>query len=150
MSRVLPILLSSLLVMSNAASVTAEGYQPDEFLGLDLSRAALSPKPLGPANTFGTVPANVGADGDVAGQRAHAKAPHPARAVHVSTPKLRRTEHASTHKPLRTQHVSTQRPRGTARTRLANRHRSLLDAQAMDTRIQVWPCKSGGICKWKQ
>jgi hypothetical protein len=33
---------------------------------------------------------------------------------------------------------------------LAHRHRNPLDAQAMDTRIQVWPCKSGALCKWKQ
>jgi len=24
------------------------------------------------------------------------------------------------------------------------------DAQALDTRIQVWPCRSGGICNWKR
>ena len=24
-----------------------------------------------------------------------------------------------------------------------------LDAQARDTRIQTWPCKSGGICGWQ-
>jgi hypothetical protein len=47
-------------------------------------------------------------------------------------------------------HVRAEKPRGAARTRLAHRHRNPLDAQAMDTRIQVWPCKSGGICKWKQ
>ena len=69
----LPILLSSLLVMSSAASTAAEGYHPDEFLGLDLSKAVLSPKPLGPANTFGTVPAKIGADSDVAGPRVHAR-----------------------------------------------------------------------------
>jgi hypothetical protein len=128
MLRVLPILLSSVLAMSSAASTAAEGYHPDEFLNLDLSKAALSPKPLGPANTFGTVPAEARTDGDVAGPHAHAKATHPAR----------------------TEHVSAEKPRGAARTRLAHRHRNPLDAQAMDTRIQVWPCKSGGICKWKQ
>jgi len=128
MLRVLPILLSSVLVMSSAASTAAEGYHPDEFLNLDLSKAALSPKPLGPANTFGTVPAEARTDGDVARPHARAKAPHPAR----------------------TEHVSAEKPRGAARTRLAHRHRNPLDAQAMDTRIQVWPCKSGGICKWKQ
>ena len=138
MSRVLLIVLSSMLVMSSAA-LTAEGYQPGEFLGLDLSRAALSPKPLGPANRFGTVPAKAGAEGDVAGQRAHAKAPHPVRVEHVSAPR-----------PVRTVHVSMQKPRGAARIRLAHRHRNPLDAQARDMRIQVWPCKSGGICKWKQ
>jgi len=33
---------------------------------------------------------------------------------------------------------------------LARRHGNPLDAQAFDTRIQVWPCKSGGICDWKR
>ncbi len=39
---------------------------------------------------------------------------------------------------------------GSARTKLAHRHRDPLDAQAMDTRIQTWPCRpgSGGICNW--
>jgi hypothetical protein len=37
-----------------------------------------------------------------------------------------------------------------ARTEIARRHTNPLDAQAMDTRIQVWPCKSGGICDWKR
>ena len=141
MLRVLPIVLSSVLVMSSPASAAAEQYHPGEFLNLDLPKAALSPKPLGPANTFGTVPATVPtkarADSHVAGPRAPARsAPHLVRtmAPHV----------------VRTVHVRAEKPRGTARNRLAHRHRNLLDAQAMDTRIQVWPCKSGGICKWKQ
>jgi hypothetical protein len=41
-------------------------------------------------------------------------------------------------------------PRGAARTRLAHRHGNPLDAQASDTRIQVWPCRSGGICNWQR
>lgn len=129
MSRGLLILLSFVLVMSSVASTAAEGYDPDEFLNLDLSKAALSPKPLGPANTFGKVPAKARADNDVAEPHAHARsAPSPPRRVHASA----------------------QKSRGTARTRLAHRHHNPLDAQALDTRIQVWPCKSGCICKWKQ
>jgi hypothetical protein len=139
MLRVLPILLSSVLVLSSAASTAAEGYDPNEFLNLDLSKAALSPKPLGPANTFGTISAKARADSDVAGPHAYARwAPSHVRTAHV------RTAH------VRTAQATAEKPRGTARTRLAHRHRNPLDAQAMDTRIQVWPCKSGGICKWKQ
>jgi hypothetical protein len=139
MLRVLPILLSSVLVMSSVASTAAETYNPDEFLSLDLSKATLSPKLLGPANTFGPVAAKAGADSDVVGRLAHAR----------STPARVRTEHVRT-EHARTAHATAEKPRGTARTRLAHRHRNPLDAQAMDTRIQVWPCKSGGICKWKQ
>ena len=49
-------------------------------------------------------------------------------------------------------HVARQRPekpRGAAPTRLARPHGNPLDAQASDTRIQVWPCRSGAICNWK-
>jgi hypothetical protein len=50
----------------------------------------------------------------------------------------------------RVAHLRTQKPRGAARTQLARRHGNPLDAQAFDTRIQVWPCRSGGICNWKR
>jgi hypothetical protein len=43
-----------------------------------------------------------------------------------------------------------ERPRRVARTRLARRHTNPLDAEAFDTRIQVWPCRTGGICDWKR
>ena len=131
MPRILLIVLSSFLVMSSAAAVAAD-YRPDEFLDLDLSRAVLSPRLLGPANTFGPVSATAGSD--VAGSRPHAR----------PAPRTGRTEHVST------EHASIGTPRGAARTRLAHRQRNPLDAQAMDTRIQVWPCKSGPLCKWKQ
>jgi hypothetical protein len=125
MPRVLLIVVSSVLVMSSAAM--AAEYRPDDFLTLDLSQAVLSPTPLGPANIFGPVADRTDS---IAEPRAHARpALHPGR-----------TE----------QHVSAVTPRGTARTKLAHRHPNPLDAQAMDTRIQVWPCKSGPLCKWKQ
>jgi len=41
------------------------------------------------------------------------------------------------------------KPPGASRTKLAHRHGNPLDAQAQDTRVQAWPCKSGGICNWK-
>src|SRR4030081_1167918 len=40
----------------------ADEYRPDEFLGLDLSRAVLSPKPLGPPAQFVPGPLDVTAD----------------------------------------------------------------------------------------
>jgi hypothetical protein len=45
-------------------------------------------------------------------------------------------------------HARAEKPRGAVRTKLARRHGNPLDAQAFDTRIQAWPCKSGGICNW--
>ena len=46
-------------------------------------------------------------------------------------------------------HVHFEKPRAVP-TRLARRHGNPLDAQAMVTRVQVWPCRSGGICNWKR
>ena len=134
--RVFLILLGSGVLMSSAAA-TAADYSPDEFLNLDLSKAALSPKPLGPANRFAPVPAKARAEADVPRPQARAEpAPPPHHVRNVAV-------HAARSRGAATSH-------GVARTRLAHRHRNPLDAQAMDTRIQAWPCKSGGICNWKQ
>ena len=52
------------------------------------------------------------------------------------------------HRPTR---VAGAQPHGNARARLAHRHGDPMNAQAMDTRIQTWPCRSGGgICDWKR
>jgi hypothetical protein len=123
--------LSASLVMPGGAATAAE-YRPDEFLNLDLSKAALSPTPLGPANGFVLAPAKARPDSD-GGVRA--------RTEPVTPPPPR---HA------RVEQARIEKPRGAARTRLAHRHRNPLDAQASDTRVQVWPCKSGGICNWKR
>lgn len=123
------VLLCAALVLPASASVAA-GYGADEFLSLDPSKALLSPTPLGPANGFVPAPAKAHINGDVAGPQARAE-PLPA------------PRHA------RVAIARVAKPHGAARTRLAHRHRSPLDAEARDTRIQVWPCKSGGICNWK-
>jgi hypothetical protein len=52
--------LGAALIAGGAAS--AADYRPDEFLTLDLSKAVLSPKPLGPMNSF--APVAVEAKGD--------------------------------------------------------------------------------------
>jgi hypothetical protein len=44
--------------------------------------------------------------------------------------------------------VHVEKPRTPARAKLARRSNPL-NAQAMDTRVQTWPCRSGGICNWK-
>ena len=51
---------------------------------------------------------------------------------------------------IRVAHVRTEKTHVAARTKLVQRHGNPLDAQAFDTRIQVWPCRSGGICNWQQ
>jgi hypothetical protein len=125
------ILCATLLTWSGLA--TADQYRPDEFLSLDLSKAVLSPKPLGPASGFTPGPLDVSADQGSAGVKASAQAKaEPTITIHKTKVVRAETTHGST------------------RTRLARRHPSPLDAQAFDARIQVWPCRSGGICNWKR
>jgi hypothetical protein len=114
----------------------ADGYRPDEFLALDLSKAVLSPKPLGPPAQF--EPRRIEAKTDPqsnvrvdAGPKAGNAAPKVAAKMKVA-------------------HARTERPRVAAPTKMARSHTNPLDAQAFDTRIQVWPCKSGGICNWQR
>jgi hypothetical protein len=122
------------LLASSGASV-ADQYRPDQFLGLDLSKAVLSPNPLGPATEF--APVAVQAKSDGATDRAAEAAPPPA-GPRIVISKTRLAQ------------VRSEQPRGAARTRLARRHGNPLDSQAFDARIQAWPCKSGGICNWKR
>jgi hypothetical protein len=116
-------------LLGSSASM-ADGYKPEEFLSLDLSKAALSPKPLGPPARFEPVRVEAKADS----QRGH---------VHASAAPKASAK-------IRVAHVRAQKPHTAARTRLAHRHTNPLDAQAFDTRIQVWPCRSGGICNWQR
>src|SRR4051812_17174636 len=120
----------------------AEEYRPDEFLTLDLSKAVLSPKPLGPPAQF--EPIRVQARTDFESRTVKAER------VHVDP--VPRHVNAMRKTAARTKIVQV-RPepaRVPPRTKLVRRHGNPLDAQASDTRIQVWPCKSGGICNWQR
>ena len=118
--------------LSAAADELPNQYRPSEFLGLDLSKAVLSPKPLGPQNSF--APVRIEANSGSSGAPAEAE---PKSAAGNAVRKNRVAERA-------------EKPRGAARTKLARRHSNPLDAEAFDTRIQVWPCKTGGICDWQR
>jgi hypothetical protein len=123
------------------ASVTmAAEYRPEEYFGLDLSKAVLSPNPLGPRAAFEQVP--IEAKGDRTSE------PRWAREELKTEPKSVATEKVTV--PRHVASAAGAKRTGSARTHLAHRHRNPLDAQAMDTRIQTWPCRSGGICNWKQ
>ncbi len=120
-------------MLAGSGASAADEYRPDEFLGLDLSGALLSPKPLGPAAGFAPGPLDVTVDRGSNGARASAKpAAEPKFVAHNGRVAQPRAEP----------------PRHMARTKLA--HRNPVDAQAFDARIQVWPCRSGGICNWKR
>ncbi|MCP3471876.1 hypothetical protein NLM33_16290 [Bradyrhizobium sp. CCGUVB1N3] len=127
--------LATALLLACSSAAMADDYKPDEYLGLDLSKAVLSPKRLGPATQF--APVEVEARSDAA------------RAVPDVTPKTVATERVKAPEP-RVAHAKSTQLRGAARTKLAHRHTSPLDALAMDTRIQTWPCRSGGICNWRR
>src|ERR1700748_599002 len=51
-----------LLALASSGPLAAQQYRADEFLNLDLSRAVLSPKPLGPAASFTPGPLDVTID----------------------------------------------------------------------------------------
>lgn len=126
------------LVLAGAGLARADDYKPDEYLSLDLSKAVLSPKRLGPETQFAPVPLEAKGGNEAQARAEPMDVPKKVAAerVHVSQPKVA--------------HARSAQPRGAARTKLAHRHGNPLNAQAMDTRIQTWPCRSGGICNWKR
>jgi len=125
-------------VLITGTQAIADAYQRGDFLKLDLSQAVLSPEPLGPEAHFEPVPIEA---------RTDRPAVAPGRGVppDVTPVGPRATPSRRVHAARR-----AERPRGAARAKLAHRRGNLLDAQAMDTRIQTWPCRpgSGGICNW--
>jgi hypothetical protein len=123
------------LLMSGSAAL-ADEYRADEFLGLDLPQAVLLPKRLGPETEFAPVRIEARTD----------RKP-------VKTERVVVSKEAAPTPQMAQERVEKQervaKPRPAARTKLARRHSNPLDAQARDTRIQKWPCTSGGICGWQ-
>jgi len=117
------------LLMSGSAAL-ADEYRADQFLGLDLSQAVLSPKRLGPETQFAPVRIEARTD----------RRP-------VKTERVVVSKEAAPKPQIAQERV--EKPRAAARTKLARRHSNPLDAEARDTRIQKWPCTSGGICGWQ-
>jgi hypothetical protein len=140
------VICTTLLAWSGLS--VADEYRPDEFLRLDLPQALLSPKPLGPAAQFAPGPLDVNVDhgSEAAQARAEPKAEPQAEPRIVM--RQTRIVHARAEKPV--VHARAEKPRAAAPVKLARRHGNPLDAQAFDTRIQVWPCRSGGICNWQR
>lgn len=142
-----PFAVAIALVLAWGGFARADDYKPDDYLSLDLSKAVLSPKRLGPETQF--APVALEAKGGNEAQ---------ARATPMDVPKKVAAERVHVSQPIahakmahaKIAHAKSAQPRGAARTKLAHRHGNPLDAQAMDTRIQTWPCRSGGICNWKR
>ncbi|HLI99056.1 MAG TPA: hypothetical protein VKT76_05015 [Bradyrhizobium sp.] len=109
-------------------SSVAQGYLPDEFFSLDLSKAVFSPTPLGPAASFKPGPLDVTVD-------RKSNAAHASAAPEISPKISARAERPVPHRP---------------RAPVALHRGNPVEAQARDVKIQTWPCKSGGICNWKR
>jgi hypothetical protein len=133
------VLCTGLLMLGGPA--LADEYRAGELLGMDLSKALLSPKRLGPETEFAPVPIEARTD------RKQVKTERVIVPM-VAEPKV-------VERKTRAAQGRVEKPRGAARTKLARRHTNPLDAQARDTRIQntriqTWPCKSGAICGWQR
>ncbi len=99
------ILCTTLLAWSGAS--IADEYRPDEFLGLDLSSAVLSPKRLGPATEFAPVPIEAKAE------------PKPVHTERIILAKPDATTQVATHvRHARNRPAPTPRPRPRAMLRM--------------------------------
>ena len=116
------------------ACASARAYEPGAVFRLDLKAAMLSPQPIGPPAQFEPVP--VPAKDEVA--TTNAAPPAAAKAARVARP-------PAVAKPPRV----AAKPRPVSKKQIARRSNPL-DANAADTRVQVWPCRSGGICSWRK
>ncbi|MGM4893875.1 hypothetical protein [Tardiphaga sp. 839_C3_N1_4] len=118
---------ASIALLASFGAAQADTYKPGEYLLLDLQKAVLSPKLLGPPASFEQVQIQAKADA-----KANVKA-DPAKAA----PRVARTQAV---KPV------AQR----AAQKKVVRRGNPLDSNAADTRVQVWPCRTGGICSWQK
>lgn len=141
---ILFIAIAGTTMLAWSGSSIADEYRADEFLGLDLSQALLSPKRLGPTSEFAPVAIEARTEGRSEAVQARLE---PKVLPKMAEPKM--AEPKIVVPKTRVAQLRVERPRGTARTKLAHGRGNPLDAQALDTRVQAWPCKSGGICNWK-
>ncbi|MBR1190885.1 hypothetical protein [Bradyrhizobium sp. AUGA SZCCT0160] len=119
-----------------AGSATAAEYRPGELLSLDLPSAVFSPKRIGPEARFGPVRIEARSEDTEADLDSTIWPKLPPRKAHAAKSQAEKS--------------GTEAPRAAARAKLAKPRHNPLDAQARDTRIQTWPCRSGGICNWQR
>ena len=130
-------------LLALAGPAKAAEYRPSEYLKLDLSKALLSPKRIGPEARFG--PVRIEARSEEA--QADTTDADLETSVWPKLPPRKARVAKTTDKP--SVKPSAERPRAAARAKLARRHNPL-DAEARDTRVQTWPCRTGGICNWQR
>ena len=133
-------------VLAICSPALADQYHQGEFLKLELPEAVFSSKRIGPETRF--APVRIEARSDELEAKSEATdadleasvwpklPPRKARAAKTSVKPDAEKARAAAHT--------------NARVKLAKRHSNPLDAQATDTRVQTWPCRSGGICNWRR
>jgi len=154
------------MVLAWSGPSAAQQYRPNEYLNLDLSRAVLSPKPLGPAAGFAPGPLDVTVDREFNAAQASAELVVDPKSVATATVHAENNPPPKNFAPknfapktalrtaasgLRAAHASAERSvPHKPRALVALHGRNPLEAQARETAVQTWPCKSGGICNWKR
>ena len=136
-------------VLAICGPAAADQYRPDEFLKLELPEAVFSSKRIGPETRF--APVRIEArDDDVKSEPSDADLE--ASVWPKLLPRKARVAKTSVKPDVEKTRAEPQRAaaHGNARVKLARRHGNPLDAQATDTRIQTWPCRTGGICNWQR
>src|SRR5258707_13998117 len=134
-------------VLAISGPAMADQYRPAEFLNLELPNAVFSSKRIGPEARFAPVRIEAKSD-EVQSEPSDADLEAsvwpklPPRKPHVVKSSVKPDAEKTRAEPQR----AATHPN--ARAKLAKRHGNPLDAQATDTRIQTWPCRSGGICNW--
>jgi len=146
-SKYLVAVAACAIAMAMGTAAPADEYRAGEVLNLDLSKAVLSPKRIGPPTEFAPVPVEARTDAKQAVAEPNAEPKSEPKADHQRVVRTTRVveRHVTTANVTAT-HAA--KPRGAARAKLARRGNPL-DAQAKDTRVQTWPCRSGGICNWR-
>ena len=131
-------------VLALCGPAMADQYRPSEFLKLELPKAVFSSKRIGPETRF--APVRIEARSDEAEAKTDASDADLEASVWPKLPPRKARVAKSSVKPS----AEPQRAAAhtNARAKLAKRHGNPLDAEAKDTRIQTWPCRSGGICNW--
>ena len=133
-------------VLALCGPAMADQYRPSEFLKLELPKAVFSSKRIGPETRF--APVRIEARSDEAEAKTDASDADLEASVWPKLPPRKARVAKSSVKPS----AEPQRAAAhtNARAKLAKRHGNPLDAEAKDTRIQTWPCRSGGICNWQR
>ena len=127
-------------LLALAGPATAAEYRPSEYLNLDLSKALLSPKRIGPEARFGPVRIEARSD----------EAPSESTDADLEASVWPKPPPRKAHVAKTTEKPSVKPSAEPPRAKLAKRRGNPLDAQARDTRIQTWPCRTGGICSWQR